>query len=131
MRQVYKVVTNENGNYYSYIKVFWENRNNELVLNYKLGQVLKPKIGKLFAFSTLEEARKWGRFCDVKIFIAETSSCKPAYCRFLLWGNHLFGITDFWKDSGKYTKKYYVWSKNYAPKGSLLCDDLKLIKEVK
>jgi len=97
-------------------------------VRYEPGKWTRPRIGKLFAFETLESAQ---RFCrdllarqryEIWEAEAENSRNREFMCIIL----HLTkrALLKFWKKPGA------VPTGLYAPGGTVLCDAIKLVRRV-
>lgn len=97
----------------------------DLSVEYKIGKWVKPKLkgSKLFVFDTFKHAREWSS-CEL-LFKCEVKNSREK--RRILFGEvNVLAVTknveNFWKGKKMFNKK--------APKGTYVCDAVKLIKEV-
>ena len=122
----YKVVHKEYG---TAIKTrclsYFVNLIDELSTEYKINKWVEPKLKgtKLFVFDTLKHAREWSG--SIQIYKCEIKN--PGRRLFILCGMiNVLEITEnvenFWKNKKR--------SKYSPPKGTIVCDAVKLIEEV-
>ncbi len=120
MKIIYKVVRQYDGHWCSVVA-----KQTGLQLLYKVGHVTRPCIGKLFAFENLIHAQAFCRQRNVMgdaVFEVETSNivCGGGLVTLIAAPIHI--IIDFWK--GKRVGDLET------PIGTVLCDDIKLIRRV-
>jgi len=102
-------------------------------LKYSIGKVIKPKVGKIFAFKTLKDAVRFKTFMvdrRNKIFKCRGVLSKEQPNRILYTslcfrgGIEIFWGKRIWRDAGNdYT--------TCKPGGTIFLDEIRLIKEVK
>ncbi len=100
----------------------------ETALQYKIGEAVKPKIGKIFAFHSLNDARVYdlGVGHDSYLYIAEASNITTAETRMDIEDvRHTSSLVYFWED----IKRWQIGRGVFA--GTVFCDDLKLIERIK
>ena len=108
---MYKIVYNKNGRHFSAIT------EGEYRLEYKVGETTIPKIGKIFVFNTIEDAKNFG-FCNSsKLFTCEVTN--PIRALYRSWS---LDFPSFW-NLNKHTVE--------VPLGTYYVDSCKLLKEVK
>ncbi len=95
-----------------------------IAIQYQIGEVVKPKIGKIFAFDTYSNARRaFYQGSQVKLYKAETSNISEPHARLEIYYVDE-AAEEFWAD-----KNFDMYMKTYdLPWGTVLCDDLKLIE---
>ncbi len=98
-----------------------------LLMRYPKGKKVKPRIGKCFAFNTLEAAWVW--FWGNEIWEAETTSSEPApHCIIGSLVQIRRYLKQYW--AGASQAELYFCNDSPAPGGSVLCSDIKLVKLV-
>ena len=70
--QVYKLVRVIDGRFYSPIAL------GDWRLEYRIGEIIRPKIGKLFVFANLEDARNYPVWFEKDIFVCEAENAEKA-----------------------------------------------------
>ena len=120
----YKVVTEEDGEYYSSFV-----SNPKVRVKYPLHKGVKAMFGKIFTYRSKYEAFERlayvKRRADYKIFLVEAKGVNVANKILpFQYMNDYRNIREFWQ--GKYS-----YELQQAPNGVLMCDKIKLIKEVK
>lgn len=116
---VYKVVKPYDGHYCSAVATI-----TGLQLLYRVGHVTKPCFGKLFAFRCLDDAEDFALRPDIEgiVFTAFTKGTVREPVGIMSWGSGLTGIIAFWRGEKSYECE--------TPEGTVLCDDIKLIRRV-
>jgi len=117
-----------------FYKVVDENLNSYVItgfykVHYSIGKWVKPKVGKLFCFDNIEEAKFLAGDKD-KIFECEAKN-PQRYCGLILCGSRdKKSIREFWS--------FYCEEQDtmklpllFASEHTVLADAVKLIKEVK
>lgn len=130
MRRVYKVlsVTRKNGKVTERRSAMHYNRRYQaagISLGYKVRSVNYPKVGKLFAFSTLEDARYFAAsFGNYEIWKATTTSTKRTIMILSDSENALISfLEEFWSE--EISGDIRLMS---APSGTVLCPNIKLVE---
>jgi len=124
----YKVVSEINGEYYSAMVIsqdYW--------ILYPVKKYVKPKFGKIFAFKDIKTARKFvennksSRLYPLKMFKAECIGYKKIEKPILEGVRGLISelIPTYWKG-----EKILSCHCTKAPKGTILCDKIKLLEQV-
>jgi len=99
-------------------------------VKYSLDGWVEPEIGKLFCFDNLESAKGFANNDGLlKVFECKVKNPEK-YEGFVLSIGFCYGIKRFWKNYFKKLKDWYVWGITRVPKGTILCDSIKLVKEV-
>lgn len=96
--------------------------NGFVTIQYSFGRIIKPEVGKLFVFNTLNNAKK---YYDTKIYLC---SVKNAYecARSILNIYHIStdSVKEYWKN------ERYDFYATLPPNGTMLCDELVLLEMV-
>lgn len=125
---VYKVVSLAGLNATLQSSFCWGNGRQNTV-RYKVGETVTPTMpdSKLFAFATMEDARHYKNSMSGDIYVAEATNVKATK----LIGNtqSLLHMVNFWVSRKRKTKPPED-EVVPAPKGSVLCDSLKLLVRV-
>lgn len=106
-------------------------------LEYKVGEWTKPTVGKIFAFETLEACWSYmfGRTMKYAIFEAEADFGEPAHrALFLDLPELMYNdiVSDFWQNRVEFARVCGLRTDLIScPGGTVLCNNLKLIKEVR
>lgn len=119
-RIVYKAVVLDKNDTSRYLSAYkWFNP-----ATYKVGEVTKPTFGKLFAFSTLKQATSYaGGFKH--IFRAKATGVTKA-TKDILHSNTTDDVyRNYWEGKGVKADK------QVPPNGTVLCDTIELVKEIK
>jgi len=126
---VYKVVREEKGKFLSYAI-----GRKGLEVQYIPGEKVKPKVGKLFAFRTLEAAVGYRQACleNSHIYVCLASVCSKTLSRVLdTWrlerhAEAVKMVRDFFRyDLDTFTSTYVIRFFS-APYGTVLCDWIQL-----
>lgn len=124
MTLVYKVVERDGDGLKSALNRREEDRA-QAQLTYTPGKTTKPKFGKIFAFDSYSSAKDFISLMALyhhEIWIAETSSAVPALIVPTDGWGCLARFKDYWKG-----KEVCMME---APKGSVLCPEIKLLEKV-
>jgi len=123
----YKVFKAVNGELHSAVVY-----DRDIDIKYQIGKVIKPKIGKIFAFKTLEDAIRFRTFLADsrdKIFecvgiLSKEQPHRIVYTYFCYREQvETFWRERMWENAGSnYT--------TYKPDGTIFLDKIKLIKEI-
>lgn len=114
---MYKIVRNINGKLYS------SNTTGDYEIEYKLGEFVKPKIGKLFVFYLLEHAKRFRSFMDYEIYTCECIN--PRYHPLPVLCNDEIYFDAFWNSN------YIEYNHIMFPPDYYYCaDEVKLIEKV-
>lgn len=70
--QVYKLVRVIDGRFYSPVAL------GDWRLEYRIGEIVRPKTGKLFVFANLEDARNYPVWFERDIFVCEAENAEKA-----------------------------------------------------
>ena len=134
----YKVCRVENGRYYS---VMVDNKRYEI--EYKVGRYVKPKVGSIFAFSNLEDAKEFSDTIRENTTVFECEGvlskrqpkCAVEVCSnkdmYLYWDcSDEDDFEQFWEelDCSGDAKLYEIMD---LIDGTIFLDKVKLLKEVK
>jgi len=120
MEKCYKVVAGINGKLYSSFVT------NQYKLEYKVGEITTPKIGKIFVFKTIEEAVSfYGKNLRCEILFLYECECNEVTPQEYRSGEHYdYHYEDFWNDrasiSNLVQEKHSIYTTGYV----------KLIREV-
>ena len=134
MKTVYKLLTRHNKQLHSYLKSYDSLAKYMPTQRYFVGDVVMPKIGKIFAFDTWEHARNYpngDEFLHRHVVIAEARTTHVTPWENGILSPHGSDITDvknFWNEFNL-TKSFP--SVMTAPIGTVLCDDLIIVRVLK
>ena len=121
-RIVYKIVRPSLGKWISAYRWY-------RVSYYPVGEVVKPKVGKLFAFSTLKTAKEYLKTYrnDRVIFRSEAMGVTKASKVIPFCNNDSSVYEEYWKNG---IKNLHI-ALQQPPIGTVLCDTIKLLKQIK
>ncbi len=124
---VYKVVSAYLGRLFSGYTFLGRAFDNKLVLEYKEGVETFPKFGKIFAFSSEQEAREFSAASPVpkQVWLAYAPSAKQTDMQIAFLNDNDEAFEAVWKK----TKKFYLTK--YSPTGTVLCPSLTLAKRLR
>lgn len=102
----------------------------EAQLEYGLGKVTKPIFGSIFAFTELEMAKQWFRSYsrDTSIWEADATNVRPIKVICSDHANCEVNFREFWKMRGH--RKHIAITELSAPKGTVICSTLKLVRRI-
>ena len=112
----YKLVDVENGEYFS------SSARQEFQLNYAVEKITKPKIGKLFVFKRLKDAKIFAPYAGHRILRCKVTNLKKKRvifaweCVLDCWSEQ---IKKFWKTTGRKGIGDHLRS---SPEGTYVCD---------
>jgi len=116
----YKVVLLDDGHY---VSAAVRDLSSIYSLIYEIGKTTTPVHGKIFVFSSLDDANRFRNACYPSVILkGEALNAEPidTVVYFTMFSNSINDnrIRDFWECSDK---KAYKYSDN-APEGSMICD---------
>jgi len=139
--KVYKLLARHNKKLYSYLKSYTEIRvekNSIPCLRYSRTNYTYPKFGKLFAFSSLENALRYISEPELEsgnVVIAEAEAVGVSCGDYKSIPTHItpVGIVmDFWNNEYVFDIRNRVWPViGTTPIGTVLCDVIKLVRVLK
>lgn len=95
-------------------------------IQYKVGEFVFPSIGKIFAFDSLKNAKKIAVHHSCQIWEAETTKIYPHIeYRLNIWDINDVNMRQFWN-----LPRQMLDTVDSHCIGTVLCDDLKLIKQI-
>lgn len=105
---------------------------NWLPVGYDIGKVTVPKVGKLFAFDTLENAKKAFESMTIQGGVVRIFKAEATGARGLKYSaEHKGHVKDFWR---VYGQKKRLTGRDFVvrptPKGCVVCDSIKLVELV-
>lgn len=124
MAKVYKVVRHGLWNRTHPVSATAEYLHPELVTEYPLGQPVKPKIGRVFAFLELEDAREFKNHrTGCRVHEAQAGRVYPLTTNIVGNLTYLERIKEFWRG-------FFLDAWTPAPRGTVACDWIILGREV-
>ena len=119
MEKCYKVVAGINGKLYSSFVT------NQQKLEYKVGEITLPKIGKIFVFKTIEEAQNFYNHCVGECVFLYECECNEITKQEQRSGSHFSeDYENFWNDELDYDEMCCGRKPVYTT------DYVKLVREV-
>ena len=124
---VYKVVYRYNKKLFSFIKQFDSTRHS---IRYTIGHEVKPKIGKLFAFSTMRQAFNYWKAeyrSNLSVLVCEAWGVESFESKYIPYGTEGTNFKDFW---GNVDLDFSWKFRNLSPWGTVICDRLKVLRKL-